>query len=419
MFVKKNKNQLFLFIAIGSAIFLVLLLLLKEGKNKVETIIPDVVQNTSYKSIQIILSEKQFNIIKAKRDQALTIGVLQTSDEDYVPATIRYENEDYKASIRLKGDWTDHLEGLKWSFRIKLKGDRTIQGLRKFSIHHPATRGYLNEWLYHKAIKQEGIMGLRYGFLEGFLQVKLKNKNSVQTKNVGIYAIEETFDKRLIENNGRKVGVILKLTEADMWQESAKILEISKATGTKIDGKYNPRFGKIKKMTVTAYSLSSILGDTTLNKQFVLAKNLLNRYKSGELKISQVFDVKKTAKFTAIANLFGGTHGLTAHNLRWYYNPITSLIEPIAFDGNSGVKLPAFKDYWKSQNDPVFREALIVALGEVTTPEYLENLTNLHQMDLNRLSKDLQAEFRGKPVLSLDILKQNQEILKEKLLKIK
>ena len=56
----------------------------------------------------------------------------------------------------MKGDWIDHLIGDKWSFRIKLKGDKTIQGMKKFSIHHPITRGFINEWVYQKTNKKEG-----------------------------------------------------------------------------------------------------------------------------------------------------------------------------------------------------------------------------------------------------------------------
>lgn len=419
MLVKRKKSNSFLIVALGSMVLLLILLSLKKGNAKTAKIIPEISQKTTYNSLQVILNEKHFKSLKAKRDEAVSVGVLQTSDDDYVPATIRYNKEDYKASLRLKGDWTDHLEGLKWSYRIKLENDRTINGMRKFSVHHPASRGYLNEWLYHKTIKQEGLMGLRYDFLEGFLQVKMKNKDTAQTKNVGIYAIEETFDKRLIENNGRKVGVILKLTEADMWRESAKVFEISKRTGTPIEGKYNPRYGNNNNMTITAYSLSTIFADTTLNKQFVLAKNLLNRYKTGELPISKVFDVEKTAKFTAITNLFGGSHGLTAHNLRWFYNPITSLIEPIAFDGNSGYKLPAFKPYWKSENDSIFQQALIAALEEVSQPQYLENLKTNYKEELGRLIIDQQEEFKGKSILSLDILAENQEVLRQKLFNMK
>jgi len=418
MLVKKKTSNSFLLIALGGFLLLLILLSLKKGNSKETKIIPNITQKTNYNSLQVILSEKHFETLKAKRDEAVSIGVLQTSDDDYVPATIRYNDEDYKGSLRLKGDWTDHLEGLKWSYRIKLANDRTIQGMRKFSVHHPGSRGYLNEWLYHKAIKQEGLIGLRYDFLEGFLQVKVRNKDTTQTKNVGIYAIEETFDKRLIENNGRKVGIIFKLTEAVMWRESAKISKINRITGAEVEGKHNPRYST-NNMIVTAYSLSSIFADSTLSKQFKLAKNLLNKYKSGELKISQVFDIEKTAKFTVITNLFGGSHGLAAHNARWYYNPISSLIEPIAFDGNSGYKLEVFRDYWISENDAEFQQAKVEALEEFSQADYLENLKTNYQQELDRLSKDMRIEFKEESIISLDILAENQEVLRQTLLKLK
>lgn len=411
MLFKKEKSNSFLAITLGGFLLLVMLLSLKAGDTKTSKIIPPITPLTNYKTIEIIVSEKSFEKLKAKRDEALSIGVLQTTDEDYVPASIRYNHEDYKADIRLKGDWTDHLKGLKWSFRIKLKDDRTIQGMRKFSVHHPGSRGYLNEWLYHKAIKQEGLIGLRYDFLEGFLHLKLQNKDTAKTKNVGIYALEETFDKRLIENNGRKVGVILKLTEADMWRETAKAFTISEITGTEVNGKINPKYSNNSAMDITAYALSSILADTTLAKQFKLAKNLMNRYKGNLLPISKVFDIEKTAKFTAITNLFGGVHGLNPHNLRFYYNPITSLIEPVAFDGNSGYKLPALKHYWKSESDTIFQKALNSALEEVSKPEYLKNLQAKYQDDLNRLAKAQRDEFKGEAILALDVLAENQKIL--------
>ncbi len=399
---------------------IVLLLLASSKKSKKKAVeIPAIVQKTDFESLQILFKEKRFNKIKAKRDEALTIGVLQTEDNDLVPAVINYNGEAYKADVRLKGDWTDHLEGDKWSFRIKLKNDRTILGMRKFSIHHPGTRGYLNEWLYHKAVKDEGIMALRYGFLEGFLHVDLKELDTVLTKEVGLYAIEETFDKRLIESNQRKAGVIFKLTEDDMWKESAKTHELAKSTGTSTLGKYNPRYGKENKMIITAYGLKGIFEDEALNKQFILAKNLLNSYKNGQLPISQVFDVEVTAKFTALANLFGGVHGLTPHNLRFFYNPITSIIEPIAFDNNSGVLLPEFRHYWKSSNDLVFIQALIKALEEVSAPEYLEKLTNKYQVELDSLTSGLAKEFNGKPILSIDILEKNQAILRATLKDLK
>ena len=51
--------------------------------------------------------------------------------------------------------------------------------------------------------------------------------------------------------------------------------------------------------------------------------------------ISKVFDTKLLAKYWALCDLFSAHHGcMEKHNLRFYYNPITSLLEPIHYDGN-------------------------------------------------------------------------------------
>ena len=136
MQLKKSNTRFLLWML--PCVMIVLLLLASSKKSKKKAVeIPSIVQKTNFESLQILFKEKRFNKIKAKRDEALTIGVLQTEDNDIVPAIINYGGEAYKAEVRLKGDWTDHLEGDKWSFRIKLKNDRTILGMRKFSIHHP------------------------------------------------------------------------------------------------------------------------------------------------------------------------------------------------------------------------------------------------------------------------------------------
>ena len=51
------------------------------------------------------------------------------------------------------------------------------------------------------------------------------------------------------------------------------------------------------------------------------------------------FDLRKFATVFAISDLLNSKHGYSVHNLRFYYNPITRLIEPIArewMDLNNG-----------------------------------------------------------------------------------
>jgi len=379
---------------------------------------PEFEQKTTLDFIQITLNEKNYNKLKKKRDKALSVGILETRDTDYVPATITFNGVDYKANIRLKGDWVDHLRGDKWSFRVKLKGDETILGMRKFSIHHPTTRGYVNEWLYHKATKDENLFGLRYNFLEGSIHIKGKNSSEFIDKNLGIYAIEETFDKRAIENNKRKESVILKFSEDYWWDEVKKATLVGADYGLKggSGGFMDWQQHLIDKFPITLFSEEKMLSDSIMLSYFKLSKNLLEDVRSSKASLDYAFDVEKLAMQNAILNLFGAIHGTYSINLRFYYNPITSKLEPISFDGNSGLKLKKYEHFIfvNQEKDSVYLKELAYAINKVSQPEYLNDLMNKHKKGLDYFQKVLKTEFNRR-FFDEKNLRFNQSIMKQEL----
>ncbi len=122
---------------------------------------------------EFIIDIKQTNYDKLayNRHIALEKGILMTDNRDEVPADITWQGEKYQVKLRLKGDLPDHWEHPdKWSFRISVSGDNAIMGMKNFSIQTPETRGSLNEWLYHKFLDYNGLIALRYDFVN----VKIK-----------------------------------------------------------------------------------------------------------------------------------------------------------------------------------------------------------------------------------------------------
>jgi hypothetical protein len=419
MKLKSSNKKTYLFLG-SLMLFAALLFVFKTTMVKKATKYPEPpkVENkkTELELIQISLSEKSYLKLKKKRDKALSVGILETNDSDYVPATITYGGINYRAEVRLKGDWTDHLENDKWSFRIKLKDNKTILGMRKFSVHRPEARGFINEWLYHKAIKTEKLIGLRYGFLEGIIHIKMENSSKHITKEVGIYAIEESFDKRTIESNGRKESIILKFSEEGFWSK----VKSNKAIGDP-SGVLWKRFMDFEvDYPITVFGEDKVLQDETMHKYFSLSKNLLGDLYAGNKSIDQVFDVKELALQNAILNLFGATHGLPIINVRFYYNPITSKLEPIAFDGNSGHLLEYYNhlSIVDQERDSVYLKELAYALNKVSKPEYLTNLLNSYKKELSFYKKELKEEYRWK-ILKVDNITQNQTILRDELKRLK
>lgn len=264
--------------------------------------------SASPQTITLDIKHKDFQKLAYKRYEALKKNILITSSEDFVPAKIRFKDKTHKINIRLKGDWTDHLYQDKWSYRVKLKKENTLFGMKQFSLQAPKTRNYIYEWVFHQLLKNEDIINLRYDFMTLV----------VNGKNMGIYAVEEHFEKRLIEHNKRREGPILKFNEDLMWRDRAR------------------GFGRddIAFFTsgVDGFKLGKTLSSPVLKKQFLHANNLIEKFLRGNLPLDQVLDLKRWATYFAILDVLNADHGSHFHNLRMYYNPITALLEPIGFD---------------------------------------------------------------------------------------
>ena len=165
----------------------------------------------------------------------------------------------------LKGDGIDHIKDkLKSSYRIRVKGDNTILGMKQFSIHHPRERNHLNEWLFHKTINREGLISLRYFFVKVILN----------GTDLGIYALEEHFERRLLENNQRKPGVIVRFDEEKMWDENVQFGKwMFGETRAKISG-----YGSYYSSEIDAFQTNKIHSNSVYIEQYIKAVKKLTNF---------------------------------------------------------------------------------------------------------------------------------------------
>lgn len=358
---------------------------------------------TKTEKIFIDIKFKDYQKIALKREQALEQGFLISSGYDFVPAKIRHSGETIYIKIRLKGDNLDHLEGAKWSFRIKVRGDDRLFGMKTFSIQDPKTRNYVSELVYHNVLKREGIIGLRYDFINVY----------VNGENKGIYAIEEHFDKELIESNERIEGVIIKFNEGIFWEER---LQNWNYFNKHFVEDVNALYFNSK---IDVFKQSSVLDDTLKNSQFKTSRYLLESFRRGELKTSEVFDVEKLAKYFAINTVMGTVHASAWTNLRFYYNPITSKLEPIGFDGNLRINdegeivdqyFPKCLDFYNHKKnkttcedkdidefelffrEPEFFAKYMEELEKVLNPEYLDSIFESFDKEIKRSTRIIQRD---------------------------
>ena len=323
-------------------------------------------KSNGLKTIYIDLPFKSEQAINNKKVEAIETGILFSSDEDYVSAQISFlDEEKIDIDLRLKGDWTDHLEGEKLSFRIHVKDDNQINGMTRFSIQAPETRTFINEWLFHENLMKEGVLTTRYDFVNVLINGKYK----------GVYALEESFAEELIESQTRRQGVILRFDEDLMWRNIAAFyVENEIARGDIL-------VTNIWSADISYFREGHISSNPNLSQQAETAVEILYSFQKGDVQASEVFDVQLMGRFFALCDLWQAKHAVAWHNLRFYYNPISGLLEPVVFDGNPFSEGDAMETYSEFLENPIFMDPIIhkfylKELSRITLTDYIQDIEN-------------------------------------------
>lgn len=260
--------------------------------------------------ILTITEEDYFNLLDQK-EKALKQGVLTSDITKWIKSTIIYKDTLINTKIRLKGDWVDFLEGDKFAFRVDCRDNFYFKGMKTFSLQYIGARHYLDQWLLYKFARENDILAPRYGFINVYLNEKF----------LGVYAYEEHFEKQMIESLKRREGPILKFNEESLWE--IILFSLKSKTNIILPAFFSSTIEPFDKKVVKEKSYKNI---------YLIAQNLLFQHKYATAKVSDLFEVDVLAKYYALVNVFMGYHGLMWNNQRFYYNPITSKLQPIFFD---------------------------------------------------------------------------------------
>jgi hypothetical protein len=352
------------------------------------------------KKMTIDIKHKDYQFLEFKRAKALQRGKLIKDEDSYVPAWVTVAGETTKVRIRLKGGGPDHLEGDKWSFRIKVKGDKTIWGMRRFSVQAPKRSGWGHEWVMYEWFRKEGLISLRYDFID----------LTVNGKRLGIFALEESFSKELIENNQRREGPILK------WDESI-FVDWRKIT----KGDMLEESDLFQAADVLSFTTTKMLANETLRDNFLWGRHRLSALRRGDARFGEVFDVERAAKTVAILRIMNVLHGFRWKNCRFYVNPVSRRLELIAYNAYGPhpavqIKRNAIPLYtahrqnlmptgvyeWRDLffSDPDFVRHYFAALDRFTAPGYLESFFNGIRDDLREKESII---FKDEPSRSIRI----------------
>jgi hypothetical protein len=142
-----------------------------------------------------------------------------------------------------------------------------------------------------------------------------------------------------------------------------------------------------------------------LSGEFLAARTLLEGFRDCKYTADKVFDTTRMATFFAVCELLGARHGSGRwHNLRFYYNPVTALLEPIAYDGDGGKEItdvfgigshPKDLDlfYQRLFDDSLFYRCYLHKLEKVSKSSYLDGFLAKKKKQLDELQGKLAVEY--------------------------
>ncbi len=277
--------------------------------------------------LDLTIRARELLVIHKIREESLRRGLLFRTPYDMVSGMISVEDRVEKVQLRLKGDFVDHFDTDKWSWRVHVSGDGHVLGLRRFSLQAPTTRRFHRETELFHHFRSEGILAPRYEFVELHLN----------GARVGVMALEEHFSKELLEAQGRREGVIVRFDEDEFWRDRERNDAILGMGQVSPDRDLSWRTARIR-----PFREPVVQADPRLQAQADTAIALLRGLQQKRLAPSEVFHVDAMGKFLALFEFWGYWHGLRWHNLRFYMNPFTLKLEPIVFDSTSFKRYPGY-----------------------------------------------------------------------------
>lgn len=340
--------------------------------------------------IAIDVKDKGMEQLEGVVDRARERGVIMEEGNDYVKAGFTVDGRSFKGKLRIKGKMTDHVEGRKWSFRVVLKkGEGDFLGMKRFSLQHPGTRNYLCDWFYHQLMRGEGLIALRYGFC----------KVSLNGDDLGVYAYEEHFAPELLEHNDRVPGPIVRFDPSLFWKHRLNGLD----GGPKTDD----AFGAYQAAALDAFDTGDIAKDSLRKRQFEEAIAVMDAFRRGEKRASEVFDVDKMGRQLAIIDLIGGHHSMDWSDVKFWFDPRRKVFEPISYESFSANPTKELAGAYRFTGpfsesdelhtaffkDPAIFSAYVRHLERISRKHYLDSAFAALKGPLDTASATMYGEF--------------------------
>ena len=291
----------------------------------------------SFPILKLSIAPENIKKLKDLGEEASRRRIYVAKKQDWVPAYLKYPGvtEPIKVSLRLKGKWNDHRTEKGWSMLVKAKNRNYVLGMDKFQLQVDGTRNGHKELLLNKQARSMGLISPEILYvnveINGFL--------------VGMMMMEQSLTPLMLEKQQRKYGPILAFDTTPHWQQIA----LHRTLGLIDLSPFKKRGDGLGLSTYIAnLNLKVFEGKKLLKKNpqlYYEAIATMRGYLEKKLPIHQVFNLVKLGQYMALIHSWKSNYSLYFTNMKWYFDPLTKLFEPIITETLPGLALGPTKSY--------------------------------------------------------------------------
>jgi len=161
-------------------------------------------------------------------------------------------------------------------------------------------------------------------------------------------------------------------------------------------------------MEIKVFNQNRIRKNPDLEKHYRIAVDLLGKWRAEKIPVSQALAIDKWGLFFALSDLLGAPHAVSETNMRFYYNPVTKLLEPVGFDSQAGSRLADLVaiPLLDRQGSFSLHEKYLAALEKVSDPSFMKSFTKELSGSLDKIKTEAQLNFQE------PIIEENAQIIR-------
>lgn len=375
------------------------------------------------KKVEILIDQKEYNKILTTRKKAMEKGLLQEQMQTWAEAKLISEDSKRDIRVRLKGVFPDHWQDNKrWSFKVRVKNNfKNFNDFSRFNLQPPETSSFIYEWLLMKALDKENLISLKTDYYDLFINGTSR----------GLYMFQGGISKQILDLNKRKIGPIVGFSKQLFLREYERSQELVKKGLT---GSLNSTEDSFFRSKIEPVQFSFKDNNEEQKKYLKKAIFLLESFRNGDKKPSEVFELEKLIKIMVIRALLGSSE-FDYRDTKFYFNPNTQLLEPITKESHVDLNLN-FKDHYFSwwidstnikphrpsnknffldiiYSDKKFHKAYLEELDKMSQVKYFKNIIDDNQKDFKKYLKLLKMNYPTKKIFSYDQLEINRLRIQE------